>query len=212
MWTLPNIITLARIAMTPVVALLPFIEGYWPKFIAFLVFVVVALTDILDGYLARSRNQVTDLGKLLDPLADKLLLAASLIPIYWISQTRHSLYDIPVWGSIPLWACLLMLGREFAMTMLRWHAKRRGIVIAAGGAGKLKSAFQSIFIGGIFLWFAFRDAQRPLGWVATPFAKFWTQFHGGFVAVALLLAVALTVYSFLRYLYQYRALFSQRQP
>ena len=102
MWNLPNIVTLIRISMTPVVALLPFIEGYWPKFVAFLVFVTVALTDILDGYLARSRNQVTDLGKLLDPLADKMLLLASLIPIYWITRTRHDLYDIPVWGSIPL--------------------------------------------------------------------------------------------------------------
>ena len=139
MWNLPNIVTLIRISMTPVVALLPFIEGYWPKFIAFLVFVTVALTDILDGYLARSRNQITDLGKLLDPLADKLLLLASLIPIYWITRTRHDLYDIPVWGSIPLWACLLMLGREFAMTALRWWGKKHGVIIAAGGAGKLKT-------------------------------------------------------------------------
>ncbi len=212
MWTLPNIVTLARIAMTPVVALLPFIEGYWPKFIAFLLFLVVALTDILDGYLARSRNQVTDFGKLLDPLADKLLLLASLIPIYWISRTRHDLYDIPVWGSIPLWVCLLMLGREFAMTALRHWAKQRGVVIAAGGPGKLKTAFQSIFIGGIFLWFAFRDARRPLGWESSRFFQFWNTFHGGLVAVALILAVALTVYSFLHYLYTHRSLFTQRQP
>jgi len=212
MWNLPNIVTLIRIAMTPVVALLPFIEGYWPKFIAFLVFVLVAVTDILDGYLARSRNQVTDLGKLLDPLADKLLLLAALIPIYWISRTRHDLYDIPIWGSIPLWACLLMLGREFAMTVLRWWGKRNGVIIAAGGAGKLKSAFQSIFIGAIFLWFAFRDARRPLGWESSRFFQFWSVFHGRLVAVALVLAVALTVYSFLVYLYKYRALFSQRQP
>ena len=209
MWTLPNIVTLIRIAMTPVVALLPFIEGYWPKFIAFVVFILVAVTDILDGYLARSRNQVSDLGQLLDPLADKLLLLASLIPIYWISRTRHDLYDIPIWGSIPLWACLLMLGREFAMTVLRWWGKRHGVIISAGGAGKLKTAFQSIFIGAIFLWFAFRDARRPLGWESSPFFQFWNTFHGGLVAVALVLAVALTVYSFLGYLYRYRALFSQ---
>src|SRR5512134_2692976 len=138
MWTLPNIITIVRIAMTPVVALLPFIEGYWPKFIAFVVFVLTAVTDIWDGYLARSRNQVTDLGKLLDPLADKLLLLASLIPIYWISQERKELYGIPVWGSIPLWVCLLLLGREFAMTAFRQWAKHRGVIIAAGRAGKLK--------------------------------------------------------------------------
>src|SRR5947207_736079 len=83
----------------PVIELLPFIEGYWPKLIAFFIFLVAAISDVYDGYLARSRNQVTDLGKLLDPIADKLLLFATLIPIYWISRTRHDLYDIPIWGS-----------------------------------------------------------------------------------------------------------------
>ncbi len=212
MWNLPNIVTLIRISMTPVVALLPFIEGYWPKFIAFLLFVAVALTDILDGYLARSRNQITDFGKLLDPLADKLLLTASLIPIYWITKERHDLYDIPVWGSIPLWACLLMLGREFAMTIFRSWAKRRGVVIAADSAGKLKAGFQAVFIALIFLWFAFRDARRPLGLESSPFFQFWNEFHGGLVAFALIGAVALTISSFLSYLYRYRALFTQNPP
>ena len=114
MWNLPNIITIIRIAMTPVIALLPFIQGYWPKLIAFVIFSLTALTDLVDGYLARSRGQVTDLGKLLDPLADKLLLLASLVPIYWIARERQDLYGIPFWGSIPLWVCLLLLGRELA--------------------------------------------------------------------------------------------------
>jgi phosphatidylglycerophosphate synthase len=103
MWNLPNVITLARILITPVIALLPFIEGYTPKLITFVVFIIAAVSDIWDGRLARSRNQITDLGKLLDPIADKLLLVATLIPIWWISSQRASLYDIPVWGSIPLW-------------------------------------------------------------------------------------------------------------
>src|ERR1043166_3183786 len=107
MWTLPNILTAARIAITPLVAALPFIEGYWPKLLCFVIFVAASITDIIDGRLARWRNQVTDLGKKLDPLADKLLLLATLVPIWWISQTRHDLYDIPVWGSIPLWVCLV---------------------------------------------------------------------------------------------------------
>ena len=80
MWTLPNIITLVRICFTPVIALLPFIEGYWPKLIAFVIFLAAAISDIYDGHLARSRNEVTDLGKLLDPIADKLLLFATLDP------------------------------------------------------------------------------------------------------------------------------------
>lgn len=207
MWTLPNIITVARILITPVVALLPFIEGYWPKLVTFVVFVTAAVSDVWDGRLARSRKQVTDLGKLLDPFADKLLLLATLIPIYWISQERRDLYGIPVWGSIPLWVCLLLIGREFAMTAFRWWAKRRGVVIAAGRSGKLKTIIQSIFIGATIMWFAFRDAVKPLGWENTGFARFWTQFHGGFVAVTLAIALVLTLYSFGVYLYRHRGLF-----
>src|SRR3954454_17896760 len=105
MWTLPNIITLVRICFTPVIALLPFIEGYWPKLIAIFIFIIAAVSDGIDGHLARSRNQITDLGELLDPIADKLLLFGMLIPIYCISRTRHDLYDMPISGRIPLWVC-----------------------------------------------------------------------------------------------------------
>jgi CDP-diacylglycerol--glycerol-3-phosphate 3-phosphatidyltransferase len=207
MWNLPNVLTLVRICLTPVIALLPFIEGYWPKLICFVVFIFAAITDIADGYLARSRNMVTDLGKLLDPIADKLLLFATLIPIYWISRTRHDLYDIPVWGSIPLWVCVLLIGREIAMTLFRWWAQHRGLVIAAGTGGKLKATFQNIFIGATILWFTFRDARKPMGWERNPIAEYWNEFHGGFVAVTLLIATALTIWSFISYIYKYRALF-----
>ena len=207
MWTLPNILTIIRIALTPVIALLPFIAGYWPKLICFLVFLFAAITDIVDGYLARSRNQVSDLGKLLDPLADKLLLFATILPIYWISQTRHDLYDIPVWGSLPLWTCVLLVGRELAMTGFRWWAQRRGVVIPAAGAGKLKATIQNIYIGATFLWFTFRDARKPLGWEHNRVAEYWNTFHGSFVAVALGLATALTVSSFAVYIYRSRSLF-----
>ncbi len=207
MWTLPNIITLVRIALTPVIALLPFIEGYWPKFIAFVVFLAAAISDVVDGHLARSRSQITDLGKLLDPVADKLLLLATLIPIYVISRERHALYEIPVWGSIPLWVCVLMLAREFAMTGFRYWAKGRGVIIAAHGVGKLKSVFQNIFIGATILWFTFRDARRPLGWENSSLADYWNSFHGWFVAVTLFIALALTITSFVQYLYRHRELF-----
>jgi CDP-diacylglycerol--glycerol-3-phosphate 3-phosphatidyltransferase len=210
MWTLPNIITIVRICFTPVIALLPFIDGYWPKLICFVVFVIAAVSDVFDGYLARSRNMVSDLGKLLDPIADKLLLFATLVPIYWISRQRHDLYDIPVWGSIPLWVCILLIGRELAMTAFRWWAQRRGVVIPAHGAGKLKTVIQNIFIGAIMLWFAFRDARKPMGWERSRFADFWNTFHGSFVAVALAVATLLTIYSFAVYIYRYRHLFSER--
>jgi CDP-diacylglycerol---glycerol-3-phosphate 3-phosphatidyltransferase len=207
MGTLPNIITIVRICFTPVIALLPFIEGYWPKLICFVIFVVAAVSDVFDGRLARRRKQVTDLGILLDPIADKLLLFSTLIPIYWISRQRHDLYDIPLWGSIPLWVCLLLIGRELAMTGFRWWAKRRGVVIPAGGAGKLKTVLQNVFIGATIAWFAFRDARKPLGWEHNRIAEYWNEFHGSFVAVTLAVAAALTVYSFAVYIYRHRELF-----
>lgn len=205
-WTLPNVITIVRICFTPVIALLPFIEGYWPKLVCFVVFVAAAVTDVWDGYLARSRGQITDLGKLLDPIADKLLLFATLVPIYWISRSRHDMYDIPVWGSIPLWVTLLLIGRELAMTLFRWWAARQGVVIPAGNEGKLKAVLQNIFIGAIMLWFAFRDARKPMGWEHSRFAGYWNSFHGSFVAVTLAIATVLTVYSFVVYIYRYRGL------
>jgi Phosphatidylglycerophosphate synthase len=153
---------------------------------------------------------VTDLGKLLDPIADKLLLFATIIPIYWISRTRHDLYDIPVWGSIPLWVCVLLIGREIAMTGFRWWAKRKGVVIPAGTAGKLKATIQNVYIGATFLWFTFRDARKPMGWEHNRIAEYWNEFHGGVVALTLALATVLTIYSFVDYMFQYRTLFKSR--
>lgn len=206
-WNLPNILTVARIAITPVVAFLPFIEGYWPKLACFVIFVAAAVTDVIDGRIARRRGLITDIGKTLDPLADKLLLLATLGPIWWITTQRQEMYDIPIWGSIPLWACLLLIGREAAMTGLRYAASRKGVIIAAGHDGKVKASLQNVFIGGTLAWFAFRDALVPLGWQGTSFANWWNQFHGGFVAATLGIAVTLTIYSFVTYLIQYRRLF-----
>ena len=202
MWTLANVITLVRICFTPVIALLPFIEGYWPKLIAFFVFLAAAISDVYDGHLARSRNEVTDLGKMLDPVADKLLLLASLIPIYFISRWRHDLYDIPIWGSIPLWVCVLLIGRELAMTWFRHWAQQRGVVIPAAGAGKLKTTIQNIFIGATIFWYALVVAAERNGWTSGVYEVF-RAFNELLVAVSLLVAVFLTVYSMVVYLYQW---------
>ena len=205
-WNLPNILTVGRIAITPVVAFLPFIHGYIPKLLAFVIFVSAAVTDVIDGRIARSRGLITDLGKTLDPLADKLLLLATLGPIWWITTQRRDLYDIPVWGSIPLWVCLLLIGREFAMTAFRAWAQHRGVVIAAGNEGKIKAALQNVFIGGTLAWFAFRDAVAPFGWEGGWFTAWWHQFHGGFVAATLGIALTLTIWSFVVYVIEYRRL------
>lgn len=206
MWTLPNILTVTRIALAPVIALLPFIEGYWPKVIAFVAFLAAAASDIADGYFARSRKQISEIGILLDPIADKLLLVATLVPIYWITRHPTVLYGIPWWGSLPLWVAVLLVGREVLITIFRFEAKKLGVIIPAGREGKLKVIFQDIFIGATIAWFAWKDLlvrMRWTGWLRDR----WDEFHGTFVAVNLLVAVVLTAYSLAVYLYRYRALF-----
>ena len=206
-WTLPNILTVARIALTPVIALLPFIDGYVPKLIAVIVFLAAVISDIYDGRLARERDEITDLGKILDPLADKLLLIAALIPIYWITRYPMQQYEIPWWGNLPLWAALTLLGREAFMTVFRQVAKRRGVVIAAGGAGKVKTIIQDTFIGAAIAWFAWKDMAAAFRWRSGWFGEFWEQLHGTLVAVTLAGAILITVYSLGVYLYRYRRLF-----
>lgn len=206
-WTLPNILTVSRIALAPVIALLPFIEGSWPKVIAFGVFIVAAVSDIFDGLLARRWKQVSTLGMELDPLADKLLLLATLIPIYWITTYRMREYGIPWWGSMPLWAAWLIVGREAFMTVFRAWARRRGVIIAAIGPGKLKTTVQSIFVGATIGWFAWKDLATQYGWRKQLLGSYWETFHGGLVSITLGAAVFLTVYSLGVYLYRYRSLF-----
>ncbi len=211
-WTLANILTLSRIGLTPVIALLPFINGYLPKLMAFVVFLIAAVSDIFDGRLARERDEVTDLGKLLDPLADKLLLFACLIPIYWITRYPMSQYEIPWWGNLPLVVALLLVGREIVMTVFRHVAKRRGVVIAADTAGKVKTIVQDIFLGATIGWFAWRDMRIEFGWETGWLAAFWDRFHGATVAVTLGVAIMLTVTSLISYIYRYRKLFQSAYP
>jgi CDP-diacylglycerol--glycerol-3-phosphate 3-phosphatidyltransferase len=133
MWTLPNIITVVRICFTPVIALLPFIEGYWPKLLAFVIFVVAAASDVFDGRLARRRKQVTDIGILLDPIADKLLTSAAFISLVQI-------------GAAPAWMVWIIIGREFAVDGLRMIASSQGLTIGASVWGKYKTGSQVVAI------------------------------------------------------------------
>jgi CDP-diacylglycerol--glycerol-3-phosphate 3-phosphatidyltransferase len=206
-WTLPNILTLCRIALTPVIALLPFISGYIPKLIAFIVFLAAAISDIYDGRLARERDEITDLGKLLDPIADKLLLFASLVPIWWITNYRMQEYGIPWWGNFPLWVALILVGRELLMTAFRHMAQKKGVVIAAASAGKIKTIVQDIFIGAMIAWFAWKDMRMAFGWETGWFGELWERFHGTVIAVTLMVTVLITVYSLGVYIYKYRMLF-----
>ncbi|MBW2733531.1 MAG: CDP-diacylglycerol--glycerol-3-phosphate 3-phosphatidyltransferase [Deltaproteobacteria bacterium] len=130
---LPNILTMLRVALIPAVLVFIDNESALRCFIACLLYGVSAFTDFLDGYLARRSQQVTLLGKFLDPLADKILVMATLV---WM---------VPM-GRIDAWVVVLLLAREFAVTGLRSIASSQGLVISARQWGKDKTALQMVGI------------------------------------------------------------------
>jgi CDP-diacylglycerol--glycerol-3-phosphate 3-phosphatidyltransferase len=203
--TLPNIITLARIATCPVIFWLAMAPGTGMRFGAFALFVVAGLSDVWDGYLARRYDLITDVGKLLDPIADKLLLVVTFVPFYLISH-RGTELDLLPWpfGAMPMWVMVVILGRELFITLFRQYAVRRGVVIAAGTSGKHKALFQSLFVGGLLLLYPLRLVAESRGWEG-PVWGAWSRFQGAFVTVTLSVAIVLTLYSMFDYLWSYRS-------
>ncbi|MDE0897919.1 MAG: CDP-diacylglycerol--glycerol-3-phosphate 3-phosphatidyltransferase [Longimicrobiales bacterium] len=201
----PNVITLARIASCPLLAWLVMSENLQLRFFGFGLFVVAALSDVYDGYLARRYDMITDMGKLLDPFADKLLLAVTLVPIYLISHRVGPLDEAPVWGQLPMWILLVIFGREIFITIFRGYAAKQGVVIAAGVAGKRKALFQMLFIGGALLWYPLAQVASDRAWVGAAW-RFGSEGLEWFVAITLGVAIVLTVYSLLDYLWSYRTL------
>lgn len=141
----PNMLTILRVIMIPffVIFMLLDITGY-DKYIALAIFVIASLTDTLDGYLARKNNQVTNFGKFMDPLADKLLVSAAMI----------CLIDT---GKLASWIVIVIISREFIISGFRLVASDNGIVIAASWWGKIKTVTQMVMIifliadfGGVF--------------------------------------------------------------
>ncbi len=139
---LPNAITFSRLIMCIIFVIAACLGGVTGSLIAFISFVLASLSDFLDGYLARRLNLVTSLGKLMDPLADKILVSSAFI--YLTAE-----------GWCPVWVTCLIIGREFLVTGLRQVAIEQGVVIAADQLGKWKTVFQMTYclaaLLGIFL-------------------------------------------------------------
>ena len=144
---LPNILTVIRILLVPVlvVALLDKTPG--GDLLAAIVFAVASLTDALDGHLARARNSITTFGKLMDPIADKLLIIAALVSLVSL-------------GRVEAWVAMVIIAREFAVTVLRMAATQQGVIISASPLGKVKTGVQVVTVLALI---AFRG--HPL-WVA----------------------------------------------
>jgi CDP-diacylglycerol---glycerol-3-phosphate 3-phosphatidyltransferase len=203
---LPNLITLGRIVLAVLIFPLLFVDRFDLRFLAFVIFLVAAFSDLWDGHLARSRGLVTDLGKLLDPLADKLLLGSTFLAFYFLSHREQPETAFPWFGGVfPLWIMLVVFGREIFITLFRGYAARRGVVIAAGTAGKYKTVFQNIFIGTAILWYALDAAARARGWAGGGWET-WRSALYTLSVVTLSIAVILTIYSMLVYLWGYRSL------
>ena len=184
-WTPANIVTCVRIAFIPVFMLVA-AAADGPvdaplAVAAFVIYVTLSLTDKVDGYLARSRNEITDFGKFLDPIADKLLVFSALL----------MLLDR---GEVGVWVVFVILVREFLVSALRMVAASSGEVIAADSLGKAKTAVTMVSLCGYYLAFALR---------AVGLVDFGTQI--GFVSWALMIAaVVLTVVSGVQYFWNAR--------
>jgi len=139
---LPNIVTMSRVALVP--GVLFFIDNFSPlrSFIAALFYIGAAAGDALDGYLARSRGQVSVLGKFLDPLADKLIVTAVLVFMVAL-------------GRVPAWAVVVFIARDLVINGLRSIASAEGLVIAASDGGKIKTALQLVAIIMLLIHFSY---------------------------------------------------------
>jgi CDP-diacylglycerol--glycerol-3-phosphate 3-phosphatidyltransferase len=141
---LPNILTVARIMLVPVLVAALLAKTSNGDLLAAIVFAVASVTDAIDGYLARSRNWVTTFGKLMDPIADKLLIIAALVALVSLSR-------------LPAWVAMVIIAREFAVTVLRVAVgAQQGVVISANRFGKLKTACQVAMVLGLIV------AGRPV--------------------------------------------------
>ena len=130
---LPNALTLIRILLVPVLVVALTVETPGGSTIAAIVFAIAALTDGLDGYIARTRQSVTTFGKVMDPVADKLMIAAALIPLVSLDRLEP-------------WVAMVIIAREFAVSGLRIAAGQQGVVIPASSLGRVKTVVQVVAV------------------------------------------------------------------
>jgi len=184
---LANKLTILRIILTFVFMILLSIQGIWWKVGAFLVFSVAALTDLLDGRIAHKRNMVTDFGKLMDPIADKILVLSAFAAFVQMQLVKD-------------WMFMIIISREIIVTYFRLFALNKGKVMSAGKMGKGKTASQMVIIFVILGFIVFKDVM--IGFF-TWNPSWESRFHQG-VDMFMWVILVLTVYSGCSYLWQNR--------
>jgi len=183
---LPNKLTMLRVLLVPVFCVFLCMEDWAGQLIAVLIFIVASLTDLLDGYIARRDNLITDFGKLVDPIADKLLITSAMI--FMVAQARMNAAVV-----------LLFVAREFIVSAFRMLAASRGTVIAADKLGKYKTATQTLAIIMLILFKPVGDSWALLG-------------SAGMIAadVVTYIALALSVVSCADYIYKNRSIIDKQ--
>ncbi len=183
-------LTLARIAAIPFFMAAFFyrapgsaLEGDWGKAVATLVFILAAITDYYDGYLARKYQQVTTFGRFMDPIADKLLVSTALIAMVEYREITHT----------AAWVAIIIIAREFAVTGLRLICAERGKVIDASGAGKLKTTAQLTAIITALCFLTIRIFL--LSYAHQQWLGLLMQFYAVTIQVLMIIAAVATVYS-----------------
>jgi CDP-diacylglycerol--glycerol-3-phosphate 3-phosphatidyltransferase len=194
---IPNAITVSRLFLTAGFILFVTFESTWGHFTALILFIIAAISDFVDGWLARKMNLITPLGKLLDPLADKILVCSAFV-------------FLTAEGLCPVWVTALIIGREFLVTGLRQIAIEAGQVLAADRLGKWKTAFQLTYLiaGMIRLTLDTMESVGPF----SPLHTLTTPWGEGawLLPISLGLAVGLTVISGWNYVWSSRYLLRGR--
>lgn len=187
---LPNSLTVSRVILTALLIVCLLVKGAFWSYLAVAVFIIAAATDWLDGWLARRRGQTSDFGKLMDPIADKILVLGALVTFVGLNL-------------IPAWMVIVVIVRESMVTGARLKAATRGVVIQASRGGKYKTVSQMAAIGVILLLLAFRTtvAAEPAAWSAQ-----WDAMLQRLIYTTMLAAIVLTVISGATFFWRNRAL------
>lgn len=204
----PNKITLSRLLLIPLIVFF-YLATFIPyaRLVAAILFVIAALTDFVDGHIARKTNQVTDLGKFFDAIADKVLTMTGFILIIAVPITGTAPVVWPSWLGVV--CVVVMLAREFIISALRQLAASKGKVLAADMSGKIKATLQFVSIV-LYMFYAFflTDIAPNL---STSVVETSTGIIGLILMIVLALATVLTVYSGVHYLIQNRFVFKDKK-
>lgn len=189
---LPNKLTVLRIALVFVFIPLLFIHGLAAKVGAFLVFLAASLTDMLDGYIAKKNNQITDFGRLMDPIADKILILSAFLAFVELDL-------------VPAWMVVIIIFREVTVTGLRILALGQGKVISADSGGRHKTVSQVLVVLAILLLIIFREAGPSMAGLWSDRVEF---VYKETIFVLMLITVVLTLISGISYLIKNREVYS----